>query len=166
MKANTTIIKAPTRKEKLTLRFLVIIGLLSIINFFYWFLTPDFIDNKLLYWLLIGPLTFDSLRIIYIWYHYWDISVPDKPILTKKLTVDVFTTFFPGEPYDMVEGTLLAIQRLKYPHTTYLCDEADDAHLKDFCKINGIKHVTRTNRIDAKAGNINNALKQATGEYL
>ena len=164
MSNNINVIKAPTLKEQLTLRVLVIIGLLCIINFFYWFLRPEFIDNNLLYWLLIGPLTFDSIRIIYIWYHYWDISVPQKPILTKKLTVDVLTTFFPGEPYSMVEQTLLAIQRMKYPHTTYLCDEANDPHLIDFCKKNGITHVTRTNRINAKAGNINNALKQATGD--
>ena len=164
MSTNTNIIKEPTRREQLTLRFLVILGLLSIINFFYWFLTPEFIDHQLLYWLLIAPLTFDSLRIIYIWYHYWDISIPEKPVLTKELTVDVFTTYFPGEPYDMVEGTLLAIKRMKYPHTTYLCDEADDPHLKEFCEEHGIKHVTRNNRINAKAGNINNALKQATGE--
>jgi cellulose synthase/poly-beta-1,6-N-acetylglucosamine synthase-like glycosyltransferase/beta-mannanase len=164
MNTNNTIIKEPTRKEKLTLRILIILGVLSIANFFYWFLNPDLIDSKLLFWLLIGPLAFDSFRIIYIWYHYWNISVPEKPILTKKLTVDVFTTFFPGEPYEMVKGTLLAIQRMKYPHTTYLCDEADDPHLKEFCKNNGIKHVTRNNRINAKAGNINNALKQATGD--
>lgn len=156
--------KEPTRKEKLTLRFLIILGLLCIINFFYWFLTPEFIDNTLLYWLLIGPLAFESFRIIYVWYHYWNISIPEKPTLTKDLTVDVFTTFFPGEPYDMVERTLLAIQRMKYPHTTYLCDEADDPYLKEFCKKHGIIHVTRDNRINAKAGNINNALKQATGD--
>ena len=164
MSTNTIIMKEPTRKEKLTLRILIILGLFTIINFFYWFLTPEFIDNKWLYWLLMGPLVFDSFRIIYIWYHYWDISIPEKPVLTKELTADVFTTFFPGEPYDMVKETLLAIQRMKYPHTTYLCDEADDPHLKEFCNENGIIHVTRDNRINAKAGNINNALKQATGE--
>ena len=164
MDNNNTIVKAPTRKEKLTLRMLIILGLLSIFNFFYWYLKPELIDNNLLYWLLLFPMAFDSFRIIYIWYHYWDISVPQKPKLTKKLTVDVFTTYFPGEPYEMIEGTLLAIQKMKYPHTTYLCDEANDPHLKEFCKKNGIKHVTRNNRINAKAGNINNALKQATGD--
>jgi len=111
MSTNKFILKAPTKREKTTLRILIILGLLSIINFFYWFLNPELIDSKLLYWLLIGPLVFDSLRIIYIWYHYWDISVPEKPALTKKLTVDVFTTYFPGEPYEMVERTLLAIQK-------------------------------------------------------
>ncbi len=160
----THIIKTPSRKELITLRILIILGLLSIINFFYWFLKPELIDSKLIYWMLMGPLVFDSFRIIYIWYHYWDISVPEKPITSKKFTVDVFTTYFPGEPYEMVKETLLAIQRMKYPHTTYLCDEANDAYLKEFCKSHGIVHVTRNNRINAKAGNINNALKQATGD--
>ena len=164
MSTNTKIIKEPTKGEKLTLRILIVLGLICIVNFFYWFLTPEFIDHKILYWLLMGPLVFDSFRIVYIWYHYWDISVPEKPILTKNLTVDVLTTFFPGEPYEMVEETLLAIKRMKYPHTTYLCDEANDEHLKEFCEKNGIIHVTRNNRINAKAGNINNALKQATGD--
>lgn len=158
------IINSPGLLEKVTLRLMILIGLLTIVNFFYWFLNPELVDNRLLYWLLIGPIVFDSIRIIYIWYHYWDISVPEKPVLTKKLTADVFTTYFPGEPYEMVTETLLAIQNIKYPHTTYLCDEANDDFLKEFCNLHGIIHVTRNNRINAKAGNINNALKQATGD--
>jgi len=157
-------ITAPNQKEKFTLRIIIVLGLFAIVNFFYWFLKPELKDNQLLYWLLIGPLVFDSLRIIYIWYHYWDISVPEKPKLSKNWTVDILTTYFPGEPYEMIKDTLLAIQRIKYPHTTYLCDEANDEYLKEFCKSHGIKHVTRNNRINAKAGNINNALLQATGE--
>lgn len=158
------IVKAPTWKEKITLRIIILLGLLSLANFFYWFADPDLIENHFLFWLLLGPLVFDSLRIVYIWYHYWDISVPVKPKLSKNLTADVFTTYFPGEPYEMIKETLLAIQRMKYPHTTYLCDEANDTYLKEFCKVNGIVHVTRNNRINAKAGNINNALLQASGD--
>jgi cellulose synthase/poly-beta-1,6-N-acetylglucosamine synthase-like glycosyltransferase len=156
--------KNPSNNEKLTLRLLILFGLLSIFNFFYWFLNPKFIDNHLLFWLLMGPMIFDSLRIIYIWYHYWDISIPYKPELTKNLTADVFTTYFPGEPYEMVKETLFAIKEIKYPHTTYLCDEANDPTLKQFCLQHGIIHVTRNDRINAKAGNINNALKQAKGD--
>ena len=161
---NRYIIKIPTKREKLTIRLMILLGLLSMINFFYWFLKPELIDNRLLYYLLIGPLVFDSLRIIYIWYHYWDMSVPSKPKYVKKPSVDVLTTYFPGEPYEMIKETLLAIKKIRYPHTTYLCDEANDDYLKAFCAEHGIKHVTRNNRINAKAGNINNALLQATGE--
>ncbi|HEY9196818.1 MAG TPA: glycosyltransferase family 2 protein, partial [Mucilaginibacter sp.] len=60
--------------------------------------------------------------------------------------------------------TLEAIQGITYPHQTYLCDEADDPYLKDICQKLGVHHVTRKEKIDAKAGNINNALRQSTGE--
>jgi cellulose synthase (UDP-forming) len=162
--SKVNMIGAPGKKEKFILRILILLGLLSLANFFYWFLKPELIQNQLLFWLMVGPMIYDSLRIIYIWYHYWDITVPRKPVSVSKPTADVLTTFFPGEPYKMVKQTLLAIKKIRYPHNTYLCDEANDQHLKEFCKRNDIIHVTRNNRVDAKAGNINNALKQATGE--
>ncbi|MBA4409527.1 MAG: cellulose synthase [Odoribacter sp.] len=157
-------IKAPNQREKITLRLMILFGLFSLANFFYWFLQPETIENYLLFWLLIVSIGYDSLKVIYIWYHYWDISLPLQPKANSNLTADVFTTYFPGEPYEMVKETLLAIQKIKYPHTTYLCDEANDNYLKDFCKGNNIIHVTRNNRIDAKSGNINNALLQAKGD--
>ncbi|UFH54450.1 glycosyltransferase [Spirosoma sp. KNUC1025] len=84
--------------------------------------------------------------------------------MTKTWTVDILTTFCAGEPYEMIVKTLKAIQAINYPHTTYLCDEADDPYLRQVCEQLGVRHVTRTNKKDAKAGNINNALQQATGE--
>nr|MBA3900464.1 glycosyltransferase [Bacteroidota bacterium] len=82
----------------------------------------------------------------------------------KEYTVDMLTTFCPGEPKDMIKKTLTAMVAVKYPHTSYLCDEGDDPELRKFCKEIGVVHVTRIEKIDAKAGNINNALKQANGE--
>jgi cellulose synthase/poly-beta-1,6-N-acetylglucosamine synthase-like glycosyltransferase len=158
------IIVAPNRREKITIRLMILLGLLSFVNFFYWFLKPETIDNHFLFWLLIISIIYDSLKVIYIWYHYWNISLPVKPKINSDLTVDVLTTYFPGEPYEMIKETLLAIQKMKYPHITYLCDEANDSYLKEFCVENNIIHVTRNNRINAKAGNINNALLQAKGD--
>ena len=157
-------IKAPSVREKITLRLMILLGLLSFANFFYFFIDLDLIDNQFLFGILLISIAYDTAKVIYIWYHYWDISLPLPTTIASKLTVDVFTTYFPGEPYEMVKETLLAIQAIKYPHTTYLCDEANDQYLKNFCSENNIIHVTRTNRIDAKAGNINNALKQAKGD--
>ncbi|MFB9054909.1 glycosyltransferase family 2 protein [Formosa undariae] len=92
------------------------------------------------------------------------MSVPKKPKLTKNFNVDILTTYFPGEPIEMVTETLLAIKKVRYPHTTYLCDEENNGYLKKFCLEHDIIHVTRNVRTDAKAGNINNALKKATGD--
>lgn len=100
-----------------------------------------------------------------MWYNYSNISIPEQPGEIPDYKVDILTTYFPGEPYQMTITTLDAINNISYPHTTYLCDEANDSYLKKFCEENGIIHVTRDNRINAKAGNINNALqKHATGD--
>jgi len=157
-------IRAPKRREKFVLRLMILIGLLSFANFFYWFLNPKLIEDRILFGILIISILYDTLKVLYLWYHYWNISIPNKPQISRDFSVDILTTYFPGEPYEMIKETLLAIQRIKYPHITYLCDEANDQYLKDFCAQNSVIHVTRTNRIDAKAGNINNALLQAKGE--
>ena len=64
----------------------------------------------------------------------------------------------------MIIRTLKAMQRITSPHTSYLCDEGDDPYLKRKCEELGVVHVARTLNLDAKAGNINNALSQSTGE--
>lgn len=130
----------------------------------YSLLAPRNIGNAPLYWLLMAAVIFYCLKILHEWYHYFYISVPTRPAFTSRPTVDIFTTFCTGEPYEMIVETLTAVQAITYPHTTWLCDEANDPYLKDVCRKLGVRHVTRTNRINAKAGNINNALQYATGE--
>jgi hypothetical protein len=78
--------------------------------------------------------------------------------------VDVLTTAVPGEPIKMIEESLTAMVNMRYPHTTYLCDEGDDPQLKEICARLGVVHVTRDIKVNAKAGNTNNALRSATGE--
>jgi len=132
--------------------------------FMFSLLKPSVVGNKPLYWLLISTFIYTFFKILYEWYHYWDIGIRPLPPITKQYTVDIFTTFCAGEPYEMMVETLTAIQAITYPHETYLCDEADDPYLKEVCRKLGIHHVTRTIKIDAKAGNINNALQQSSGD--
>ncbi len=154
----------PSRRESRAIRLMVLLGVLSIGHFLFWFFQPEYRGQGLLFGLITIIFVYGLLRNMYLWYHYLAISVPATPPLERAFTVDVLTTYFPGEPYEMTLATLEAIQRIRYPHTAYLCDEANDPYLRERCREMGIRHVTRNNRIDAKAGNINNALKQATGE--
>lgn len=156
--------QAPKPGDVRAIRLMIILGLVTMGFFLYWFLDEDHVGYGPLFWLLTTALGFKLLRTLHEWYHYFDVSVPLRPRLKSKYKVDVFTTACPGEPHSMIIGTLEAIQRIKYPHTTYLCDEGDDPELKAACQRLGVKHVTRTIKVDAKAGNINNALKQATGD--
>lgn len=137
-----------------------------LLQFIWWFADSDHIGNPLLFWLLTGSLGFKFLRTLHEWYHYVNVREPIAPTWQPGYapTVDVLTTFCAGEPYDMIVRTLQAMQAIRYPHTSYLCDEADDPYLRQVCEQLGVVHVTRKIKVHAKAGNINNALRQATGE--
>ncbi|WP_116124691.1 glycosyltransferase [Lewinella sp. IMCC34183] len=162
---NDPVVRSPTRRQLAVIRLLILIGLLFVGNFCYHFFSQDeYFGHPLLFGLLCTVLVYGLVRDLSLWYYYADIKVPETPPMRGEFTVDVLTTYFPGEPYDMVVNTLRAIQKITYPHTTYLCDEANDPYLKGLCKEMGIIHVTRTVRVNAKAGNINNALQQATGD--
>lgn len=144
---------------------MILLGIFSILNFLFYFFGPANKGNQYLFALLGVALLYSSLKKLYLWYNYSNISIPEQPEKTPDLSVDILTTYFPGEPRQMTITTLEAITRITYPHTSFLCDEANDPFLKKFCKEHSIVHVTRANRKDAKAGNINNALKTvATGD--
>ncbi|WP_019988030.1 glycosyltransferase [Rudanella lutea] len=147
-----------------SVRFLIVIGLLFVGAFGYVYFQPANRGYSWLFVLLTVSVVFKLLRLLHEWYHYWKVVPPVKPPVTRTWTVDVLTTYCPGEPHEMVINTLQAIQGITYPHTTYLCDEADDPYLKQVCAEMGVRHVTRTDKTDAKAGNINNALREATGD--
>ncbi len=159
-----TPVKPPSRSELLTLRAMIIIGIGSMGCFLYVLLQPQNIGYAPFYWILIVAILYAFFRILHEWYHYFAISIPAEPPQTRQFTVDIFTTYFPGEPYPMVIETLKAIRKITYPHTAYLCDEANDPYLREICSELGVVHLTRNDRKDAKAGNINNALQHSTGE--
>jgi len=145
-------------------RFLIGCGLISMFIFILWFCDAEHIGYAPLYYFLTFALFFKLLKMVHEWYHYWSVSVPVMPVWKTNWTVDVLTTACPGEPQEMIIRTLKAMKAIKYPHTNYLCDEGDDPVLRKACEELGVIHVTRIEKKDAKAGNINNALRQATGE--
>ena len=156
----------PTKKEKIALRAMIFIGYFSVGFFLYTMLQDSNIGYKPLYILLMITMGYGCLKYMHEWYHYFSISVTPKPEATRLYTIDVLTTYCAGEPKDMLEETLTAIQEMTYPHTAWCCDEADDPDVRAMCRRLGVRHVTRTVKVNAKAGNINNALKEATGELV
>jgi hypothetical protein len=160
----TAPVRPPSKKELLTLRLMIVIGLVSMLLFLFKLLQKSMIGFAPIYWIQMIVFIFICCKILYEWIHYLFITIPPTPPTKKIYTVDVFTTYCAEEPYEMIEETLYAIQAITYPHHTYLCDETNDPNLRDLCKRIGVNHITREIKIDAKAGNINNALQQSTGE--
>lgn len=160
------VVAAPVlTSQRLVLRTLVVAGLAALILLCYWLGQDRFAGYGPLYALLLISIGYKILKVLFEWYHYWAIRHPHTPLpLQRQWTVDVFTTAMPGEPYELIKSTLEAMVAMRYPHTTYLCDEGNDPHLKALCKQLGVRHITREVKVDAKAGNINNALRGATGD--
>lgn len=143
---------------------MVLASFFWLVIFCWWFFGTNRVGNPYLYWPLTIALVLKLMQRAYEWYYYFDISVPVPPKRTREFTVDMLTTACPGEPHSMIIRTLKKMVAVKYPHTTYLCDEGNDPVLKKVCEELGVVHVTRTDKSHAKAGNVNNALRQATGE--
>ncbi|MGN6340020.1 MAG: glycosyltransferase [Ginsengibacter sp.] len=143
---------------------MIFVGLISMGLLLYVLFQNKAVGYFPLYVLLVITMVYYSMKYLHEWYHYFSISSDKKPIRRKNYTVDVLTTYCAGEPFDMLEETLTAIQNISYPHTAWCCDEANDTKVKELCLRLGVKHVTRIIKKDAKAGNINNALQFATGE--
>jgi cellulose synthase (UDP-forming) len=155
----------PQKSENILGKLLIILGLISSIIFLVWLINPDFAGYRPLYYILIFTFIYKVIRLYYEWGLCFHLSITPKPKITREWNVDVLTTFCAGEPKDMVINTLNAIQKITYPHNSFLCDEADDEELKKVCQELNIIHVTRKIKVDAKAGNINNALNTvANGE--
>lgn len=148
-----------------TMRWLVGGGILCVCYFVWWAASTARIGCAWLFWPLAISLGFKILKMLHEWVHYVQVREPVPPTYQiAHRSVDMLTTACPGEPHAMVIRTLEAMQAVRYPHTNYLCDEGDDPVLRAACERLGIVHVTRKVKKNAKAGNINNALQQATGE--
>ncbi|HTW94660.1 MAG TPA: glycosyltransferase, partial [Tepidisphaeraceae bacterium] len=146
------------------LRALIVAGTLSVAALLIWLLNPLREGDPIVYWGLTSAVLLRAICRLFEWYNYWTISVPPVLKPRRRWTVDILTTACPGEPPGMIVRTLKAMAAIPYPHTNYLCDEGDDPYLKRVCEELGVVHVTRTQKKHAKAGNINNALAQATGQ--
>src|SRR4051812_21924594 len=88
---------------------------------------------------------------------------PEAPLPGR--TVDVFVTTT-GEPLTIVRKTVLAARELRYPHTTWILDDGQRDDIRALAAQLGVRYLTRPERAHGKAGNVNHALGQSTGELV
>ena len=100
----------------------------------------------------------------------WRLKRRGTPPRPDGQTVDVFITCY-NEPVELVRETARAASAIRYPHQTYILDDGDSAAMRAMAAEEGIGYITRSvawrqRSRHAKAGNLNNALFQTTGELL
>ncbi|MDN5986465.1 MAG: UDP-forming cellulose synthase catalytic subunit, partial [Hafniaceae bacterium] len=83
-------------------------------------------------------------------------------------TIDIMVPTY-NEDMSVVKPTIYAALGIDWPKeklNIWLLDDGGREEFREFAETVGIKYVARTTHEHAKAGNINNALKQATGEFV
>lgn len=81
-------------------------------------------------------------------------------------SVDILIPTY-NEPTFILKRTIIGCQALNYPNKRiYLLDDTRRSHVKDLAVELGCSYITRPDNRHAKAGNLNNALTQTTGELI
>jgi cellulose synthase (UDP-forming) len=81
-------------------------------------------------------------------------------------TVDIFITTF-NEGLEVLEKSILGTFRVDYPcFRVWVLDDGRRKWLRDYCQEVGAKYICRASNQGAKAGNINNALRQSTADLV
>jgi cellulose synthase (UDP-forming) len=146
---------------------LVVLGLIALAFYYSWWFTDGRLASP---WLILGFLAaicygaFQILTgwLVYLWTHHRPVASPEPP---DDLTVDVFVTVC-GEQYELVERSLMSACAMQGPHRTWLLDDGRDPALACLAERLGAGYITRQDRKDAKAGNVNAALTRTDGDIV
>lgn len=83
----------------------------------------------------------------------------------RVVTVDVLITVY-GEPIDVIRRTAEAALAIRGRHATWILDDGRSDEVQALASELGCRYVRRLTNNGAKAGNINNALTMAKGEFF
>jgi len=154
------------RWERWTLGVLLFLGAQSVVLFALWWFRREHAGNPIAFALLSFATWYGISRIVVGWYNVFHIEQPPHRPAPAGLSVAVFITSSPGEPYAMFARTLAAARAIRYPHTTYLLDDTGDPRFASLAAEMNAIHLELIGFPGAKAGKINEALKRTSEEIV
>ncbi|OQY99122.1 MAG: hypothetical protein B6D35_10180 [Candidatus Brocadia sp. UTAMX2] len=105
------------------------------------------------------------LALSLFFFQIWQPAERKAPPSNPGLSVDVYIPTY-NEDISILRKTALGCVNMRYPHTTYILDDGNRPELAKEAAKWGCKYITRKERKDAKAGNLNNALRCTDGDYV
>jgi cellulose synthase (UDP-forming) len=157
-----------TKVSKKLIVFNVILAIIYFLAIAVW--SPR--GNSYLFWILIAGEVFHLWQLITYLYTIWNTEYMPPLNESFQPPVDVFITVA-GEPADIVADTIRAALRMEYPKfTVYVLNDSFVAKKDNWQEIEtmalrlGARCITRTKPGGAKAGNINNAVRQTLSPFF
>ncbi len=127
-----------------------------------WTLNPEAWTFSLLLW---GAEAFGWLSAVLFFFTVWKVEYPSPPPAPEGLRVDVLVPT-KGEPLWVLRRTLLAAQRIRYPHRTVVLDDGGRPEVRELAASLGCVYLSRPTHEHGKAGNLNFGLRHSSAEFV
>lgn len=145
---------------------LVILATLFSVRYFYWRLHATMPPTaRWFFYLFLIAEAANFLETALFYFSCWRFTRHTcRPPLPNR-SVDVFIPTY-NEPVGLLRDTVVCAVSMAYPHTTYILDDGNRTDVRELAAELGCQYIARVDRTHAKAGNLNNALKKSSGEFI
>ena len=122
----------------------------------------------------VSLITVEFLGMLEAVVHYYNMhDLEDTPLPkvphSRYPEVDVFVATY-NEPVDLLYKTINGCKHMEYPDQSkvhiYLCDDGRRSEVRELAETMGVNYFDRPDNAHAKAGNLNNALKQTSSPLV
>lgn len=164
------------RANRLAILAMVALSVIASVRYMYWRLTSSLGFENLLdmlfgYGLVLAELY--ALLVLLLGYIQtaWPLQRKPHPLPADTRlwpSVDVYIPTY-NEPLDIIKLTAFAAQSIDWPKdklNVYVLDDGRRDEFRAFCESAGVGYIIRPDNNHAKAGNLNFALTQTSGEYI
>ncbi len=121
--------------------------------------------SRWLWGMLLVTEVYGLWNISILTWFSWRIPTAIRPAATPGYRVDVYVCTYDETPA-VLRATLAGCAAMTYPHTTYLLDDGRRPEIARLAHEWDAEYLTRPDNAHAKAGNINHALANTTGELV
>ncbi|MBD8496215.1 UDP-forming cellulose synthase catalytic subunit [Pseudomonas syringae] len=162
--------------SRLAILAMIVLSLVMSLRYMYWRMTSTLgFENGLDMVFGLGLLLAELYALVVLLCGYLQTCWPLRrnPVLMQGApdtwpVVDVFIPTY-NESLSIVKLTVFAAQAIDWPRDklrVHLLDDGKRDEFREFCGQIGVNYITRDNNLHAKAGNLNEALKVTSGEYV
>lgn len=162
---------APERRRSYlrTCRILAVLSSAAALLYLKWLFFDARPENIVLFYLLVVAEVFNIAQAAGFWFTIWRQRWTEPPVpdfASSGETVDIFITVA-GEPAEIVERTLHGALGIRHPRASvWLLDDGHAPEIEAMAARHGAGYLTRPDRRGAKAGNVNEAMKRTTGDFI
>ena len=131
-------------------------------------LNTDDWASLLVSWTVYAAEAYAFVQILLFAYHAWSPLERQPVPLRRYPNVDIFVTVV-DEPLCILRRTLIGCVNQDYPKDRYRVHVLDDGQrdeIKDLAASLNCGYIRRGDRQHAKAGNLNHALQETSGEFI